>query len=80
MTGLGSGYQLLVPAGSLDPGFGDGGVVLLTNIRQLTNDIVTDVIAYPSGGQTLVLGNATGDVTVLRLNADGVADGTFGDI
>ena len=79
VTGLGNGFQNLISAGSLDPGFGVGGVVY-SETRNATSDTVADVVAYPSGGQSLVLGNATGDVTVMRLNADGVVDGTFGNL
>ncbi|QDV14718.1 FG-GAP repeat protein [Rosistilla oblonga] len=79
VTGLGNGYQNLIPAGSLDPGFGDGGVVS-SEIRQPTGDTGGYVVAYPSNGQSLVLGNASGDVTVMRLNADGGVDGSFGNL
>ncbi|WP_197169020.1 GEVED domain-containing protein [Novipirellula galeiformis] len=79
VTGIGNGYQNLIPSGSLDPGFGNNGVVR-TDSRKPNTDSVVDVVAYPSNGQSLILGSNGSDVTVLRLNMDGVADGTFGNL
>lgn len=76
VTGLGNGHQNLIPAGSLDPGFGDGGFIS-SEIRQPTSDTSGYVVAYPSNGQLLVLGDTSSDVTVMRLNADGGVDGAF---
>lgn len=61
------------PAGKLDDGFGEGGVVL-------AGFLVSQVIALPDG-RVLVTGNVPGGGGILtRWNADGSPDESFGDL
>ena len=71
----------LLTAGDLDPAFGSGGRVVVDVGSR--NDAAVDMLALP-GGKTLILSrhfpdasNGTFD-TLIRLNADGIRDTTFG--
>jgi uncharacterized delta-60 repeat protein len=67
--------------GSLDPGFGSGGVTLLS---PGTNKSAASAVALqPNGkllvaGQANVIGEGSGDFAVVRLNTNGMPDPTFG--
>jgi len=73
----------LLSAGDLDPTFGVGGKVV-TDIGFCTPDAAYDVtVVVQAGDKTLVAGNTQRDVTgydflLLRYNADGILDTTFG--
>jgi uncharacterized delta-60 repeat protein len=78
VTGV-SGSQLILvrynPDGSLDQGFGDGGIISSVDGEGYS-------VAVASDGSILVGGSAAGaavdDFTILRFNADGSADAGFG--
>ncbi len=69
----------LLTAGALDPTFGDGGIVT-TDIGYSGDDNAFDVATLSQGdGKLLVAGETDRGMTVVRYNADGTLDGTFGD-
>jgi uncharacterized delta-60 repeat protein len=71
------------PAGVLDPGFGDGGIVKTSSPAGDTPKAMVDVEVYrdgPLAGKLVAAGYTAGDQLVLaRFNPDGSGDGTFGD-
>ncbi len=58
-------------AGSLDPSFGNGGIVILNDYQSIGGDL-----ALLSDGKILVVGEIN-TVSLLRFNADGSQDTTF---
>lgn len=63
------------PDGSLDSTFGSGGTVL--SDFGSTLDAASDVLVQP-GGKIVAVGLSAGDFAVVRYNADGSLDPTFG--
>src|SRR5262245_23952935 len=62
-------------SGSLDSSFGGTGVVstaVIPGADQAT------AIVIQADGRIVVVGNANGDIAMLRYNSDGSLDGTFG--
>jgi len=70
--------RMLLSAGQPDPSFGDGGVVEFDPTPQLE---IVSLFARTTGGKLLIAGPAehvSGEPFVMRLNADGSPDETFG--
>lgn len=68
-----------VLAASLDPTFGDQGVVI-ENIRTSTSDDLTDIVALPSGGYIAVgTSDVAGNTSLIKYSLDGTVDRSFGD-
>ena len=79
-TGIGDpvyALQRYTPDGELDTAFGDNGVLDLDPALDLGEDAV---VAVQPDGKILVLGQSgnDGQASLLRLNADGSVDNTFG--
>ena len=67
-------------AGLLDGGFGSGGVVR-TDFVGSESDFARDLVVHQSDGKILVAGYTSGNTTdfaLIRYNADGTPDTTFG--
>jgi uncharacterized delta-60 repeat protein len=77
---LASGYaERFTPNGSLDPTFGNGGVVQFPQTPEFFIS-ATAVAIQPGTGSVIVVGKnrtATGGFTIARLNPDGTLDTTF---
>jgi uncharacterized delta-60 repeat protein len=72
-----TGLARFLPDGSLDPSFGDGGKLVLSDAR------VSDGLALQSDGKIVLAGDfgpfATTELAVMRIHADGSTDTGFGD-
>lgn len=68
----------LAADGPLDAGFGDGGVVELDSGRFGEHNQASAVLVEPNG-RIVIAGARNEELIVLRLNADGSLDGSFGD-
>ncbi len=62
--------------GILDPNFGNGGTVV-TNVAIATSDVIS-AIALQADGKILAAGNWLDTVAMVRYNADGTLDQSFG--
>jgi uncharacterized delta-60 repeat protein len=60
-----------LPNGTLDPGFGNGGVISHVNLSQFNLTTVTDIL-FQSTGKIITKGT-----DIRRFNADGSIDGSF---
>src|SRR5262249_12135399 len=76
--------RTLLTAGALDPTFGDGGLVT-TDFRSITRDNPADLVVVQPDGKIVVAGSffpndfsATPEFALVRYNADGTLDSTFG--
>ncbi len=65
--------------GSPDPTFGNGGQVLVPDFSLISNFNPNLLPAALEGDKIILAGEIGGDVALMRLNADGGIDTTFGD-
>lgn len=73
--------RALLSVGDLDPTFGNGGKVV-TDIpgpaQPGTDDSGRDIVAYQSDGKSIMVGESSGEIVVVRYETDGTLDASFG--
>jgi uncharacterized delta-60 repeat protein len=68
----------LLPDGSLDAGFGSGGIVNIEDTAGGMSQVGRSVVIEPSDGRIVVAGTRSTQLIVVRLLADGAPDLAFG--